>query len=752
MWNAFFASPCDTIMEKMKDNNPPINIKTLSEQTFELIEAGRYKDAVTLLRRRVGITPVPGLLGRLNQAESTYRYLLQYFAQGAEDPGRERMLGEIRRALLEVADKLERETLASDSSESYFATLRMMRMRHVDVMAAIESISENNSLAELSISVGNYPMRVMAQIEDEEGRIFDALWVGESVTPELYREMATAMKKGSIPFSTSSLILASAGLGLLKYYNHDAIMMLCDVAAAEDPALAARACVNLVLALDRWHKRLAGDSAIDSRLESLLEVEGMPTRLRTVIFSLIKTRDTDRVSQKMQKEVIPGLMQFGPDILKKMKDNLKESSFSDIEGNPEWEELLRNSGLEDKLRELTEMQSDGADVMMAAFSNMKGYPFFRQLRNWMLPFSIHHTLLRSIQSIDDSAIASVLEMNGMMCDSDKFSFAFSLAGMPEMQRKLVISQMKAQIEQMREQLKQLEMLKSGHEFEDEVTRYCRDLYRFYKLYPKRAEFFDPFSQFVGFQTIPVLGGSIMSVEDISTVAEFYFKRGYYSDAYPLLVRMSELVPGTQHVWEKIGFCLEKMQTSDRMAVEAYMKAQLFNPDSKWISRRLGLCYRRMGDYRNAVDYLKMSLPEDNTFDRRVSLMIADTLMASAKWDEALKELYRVEYETPGDAGVIRRMAVCAFRSMDFDKALSLLESISRIDLSEEDYRLMGHISFLRRDLQEAMRNYRMTVRPNDKRRLWKTNILSDMDMLEKMGASKSEMILLLEAMAYSLEG
>lgn len=752
MWMILFASTLDTIMEKMKDNNTPANIKTLSEQTLELIDAGRYKDAVTLLRRRVGITPLPGLLGILNHAESTYRYLLQYYTQGAEDPGRERMLCEIRRSLLDVADKLERETQASDSSETYFATLRMMRLRQVDLKSALESAVEKFSMAQLAIAAGNYPLPLMSQLEEEEGRIFDALWVSEAVTPELYRELGKAMKNDEIPYSTSSLILAAAGLGLLKFYNHDALLMLCDVASAENPGLAARACVHLVLALDRWSKRMDGDFALESRLESLLEEEGMPTRLRTAIICLIKTRDTDRVSQKMQKEVIPGLMQFGPDILKKMKDNLKESSFSDIEGNPEWEELLRNSGLEDKLRELTEMQSDGADVMMAAFSNMKGYPFFRQLRNWMLPFSIHHTLLRSIQSIDGNAITSMLEMNGMMCDSDKFSFAFSLAGMPEVQRKMVMTQMQAQIEQMQEQLKTLESLKAGHEFEDEVTRFCRDLYRFYKLYPKRSEFFDPFSRFVAFQLLPVLGRSIMSVEDISAVAEFYFKRGYFSDAYPLLVKVSELAPGTPHVWEKIGFCLEKMQSGDGVAVEAYMKAQLFNPDSKWIARRLGLCYRRMGDFRNAVDYLRMSLPDDNAFDRRVSLMIADTLMASEKWDEALKELYRVEYETPGDAGVIRRMAMCAFRNSDFDKAMSLLESISHIDLSEEDYRLKGHISFLRRNIPEAMRNYRMTVRPNDKRRLWKTSILSEMGMLEKMGASKGEMLLLLEAMAYSLEG
>ena len=45
-----------------------------------------------------------------------------------------------------------------------------------------------------------------------------------------------------------------------------------------------------------------------------------------------------------------------------------------LENNPEWEEMLEKNGLADKMRELTEMQSEGADLMMVTFSNLKGFP------------------------------------------------------------------------------------------------------------------------------------------------------------------------------------------------------------------------------------------------------------------------------------------------------------------------------------------------------------------------------------------
>ncbi|MCM1491008.1 MAG: tetratricopeptide repeat protein [Muribaculum sp.] len=731
----------------MTDNN----IKTLLSQTGELLKSGRYKDTFTLLRRRLNEHPVAGCLGRLNQTENTYKYLLQYFAQGASDPGRQEMLGDIRRELLEIAGLIEKEVNAEDSSEQFYSTLRMRRMRPVDLNSALASILECKSMADLTITAGSYPMDVMAKLEDAENKIFETFWVADSLDAETYRKFSRSISDGSMPKSTASLFLSGVGLGLMNSYNHEGMMLLCDVAAMPDSKLSARATVNLVLALDKWNSRVNDDKKLMQGLEALADMDGMPKKIRKVVFALIKTKDTDRVTQKMRKEVIPGLMQFGPDVIKKMKQASEEASFHDIEGNPEWEELLKKSGLEDKLRELTEMQSDGADVMMAAFSNLKGFPFFRQLSNWMRPFSIHHTMLNSLSAISDDGISSLLEINGMMCDSDKYSFAFSLATMPELQRKMVMGQMQGQMEQLREQMKEIEALKAGHEFEDEVTRYCRDLYRFYKLYPKHSEFYDPFSSFPDFAELPVFGRFFDAGEEMAAVAEFYFKRGYYADALPILRRIADSAADSPHVWEKIGFSIEKTSDSVEKAIEAYMKAQLFNPESKWIARRLGLCYRRAGDYRNAVEYLRMSLPEDDSFDKRVLLMIVDALMDDSKYGDALKELYRVDYETPGDAEVIRRMARCAFMASDLDKAKAWLDSIPGIAKSEEDYRMSGHISFLRHDIQDAMRWYRMTVRQNDNRRLWKTSILSDMDTLESMGASRSDMLLLLESLSYSLE-
>ena len=724
---------------------------SLPVQTRMLLDAGRFKDCFTLLRRRLTEVPLAGALARVSQAESTYRYMLDYFSRGLADPGRDAMMASLRVDLIDIAQKIDKDISATDSPELYFSTLRMCRLRPASLTEALSRTVQLKAMADLALGTGQYPDSVISQIEAEEEKIFNVLWTADSLRPDEYKAVVDAVLNGSLPYTTTALAIAAVGLSLMRYYSRDAFLLLVELAKSDDIRVSARGLATLVLSLTRWPAEAAADTRLTDALRSLPDIKGMPKHIRDVVRTTVRTRDTDRVSRKMQRDVIPGLMQFGPDIIKRLKDSSQEASFADLEANPEWEELLRDSGLEEKLRELTEMQSDGADVMMVAFSNLKNYPFFRHVRNWMLPFTVQHSMLRQLHAIDDEGISDMLEMSGLMCDSDKYSFAFSLAAMPAPQRSMMFSQMRAQTEQMKEQLKDLKALKANTEYEDELTRYFRDLYRFHKLFPKRGEFFDPFAAAIDFTALPVVAEVMESADDVAPIAEFYFKRGYYADALPLLHTVARSSAASPHVWEKIGFCLEKAPNGNREAIEAYMKAQLFNPDSRWINRRLGICYRREADYRNALEYLDMARPDIDTFDRGLSLLIADTLMEAGKWEDALRELYRVDYETPDDPEVIRRMARCAFRSSDLEKAESFIKRISNISLSEDDYRLMGHIAFLSKDMAEAARLYRLTVRPNDEKRLWKSQILSDLDILLSLGASRTDLLLLLESISYTLE-
>lgn len=724
---------------------------TLPEQTHRLLDAGRMKDALTLLRRRLLEMPLPEVLNKVSQAENSYRYMLRYFQDGQSDPGRESMLSSLRSDLLSAADRIDKETNATDSSALYFATLRMCRLRPASIETLMEEIIRKESMVQLSLSADGNPTDLIQELEGIEEKLFNTLWTSDSLSAREWKALSGAISSQALPFSATALAISATGLGLMQYYDREALQLLVVACGSDSEKISARAIATLLLVALRQKDRIAYDGKAMEMLASLADSEGMASRLRAAVINAVRTRDTDRVSRKMQRDVIPGLMQFGPDILKKMKSASEESSFSDLEGNPEWEEILQNSGLEDKLRELTEMQQEGADVMMVPFSNLKGFPFFRTPRNWLLPFSMRHTSLRMLSDSDNEALSAMLELNGMMCDSDKYSFAFSLASMAAPQRNGVLEQMRGQAEAMKEQLKELEFLKGDKKFDSELTRYFRDLYRFHKLFAKRGEFFDPFASEMDFTNLPIIGSQLGIDDTIAPLAEFYFTRGYYKEALPLLQAVASDAADTPHIWEKIGFALEKTGAPASDAIDAYMKGQLFNPDSRWIAKRLAGCFRQQGKFRDAAENARMAMPEDGSFDRSLSLLLADILADDGRWEDALKELYRVDYETPGDPEVMRKMAAAAFHLRNLDKAEQWLSTIGSLSLIEEDYRMMGHIAFIKGDMKKAMEKYRLTVRSNDTKRLWKSSIMSEAPILEKLGADMSGLPLLMESLAYELE-
>ena len=48
--------------------------------------------------------------------------------------------------------------------------------------------------------------------------------------------------------------------------------------------------------------------------------------------------------------------------------------------------MMERSGLAEKLKEMSEIQEEGGDVMMGTFEHLKTFPFFSEPANWFLPF------------------------------------------------------------------------------------------------------------------------------------------------------------------------------------------------------------------------------------------------------------------------------------------------------------------------------------------------------------------------------
>lgn len=87
----------------------------------------------------------------------------------------------------------------------------------------------------------------------------------------------------------------------------------------------------------------------------------------------------------MREEIIPEMLK-NVSSMRNMKFGFEESDEEKDDRNPDWENVFEHSALGDKLREMNELQMEGADVYMSTFAPLKNFPFFKEPHNWFYPF------------------------------------------------------------------------------------------------------------------------------------------------------------------------------------------------------------------------------------------------------------------------------------------------------------------------------------------------------------------------------
>lgn len=110
--------------------------------------------------------------------------------------------------------------------------------------------------------------------------------------------------------------------------------------------------------------------------------------------------------------------------MKNMRFGCEESDEENNDMNPDWEDAFEKSGLGDKLREMNELQLEGADVYMSTFAALKNYPFFREVHNWFYPFSKQQSnVLKAMKQAGNQggSLLDLILQSGFFSNSDKYS-------------------------------------------------------------------------------------------------------------------------------------------------------------------------------------------------------------------------------------------------------------------------------------------------------------------------------------------
>ena len=715
----------------------------------ELINSSRLNEAFFLVKNSLNKYEADRIAKeRIESLETTYRYLLKFMADGHEDPSREKMINEIKEGLYRENDLLMRQSVLSDSGDMYSTAKRMENLKNATFETRYSELRNALSGEENGANSSTAPLTTEAL--GAYNNLFDHVWTMQGSSPTNYSALREMLKDQNAPDFVKAGIVSAILLSNSSFFDPDSFQILLDT---YDPELSAVVKARIIVAITLitliYPERIRLNVNLKSQLTLMKEDSEMKNLLNNALKGIVRVYDTQRVTTKMKEEVIPGLLKVNPEIIEKMRNLASVSEDFLSEANPEWEEIIEQSGIQDKLQEINDMQMEGADVMMTTFANLKGYPFFHRISNWFLPFIPNHPEI--IISENENG-ENFRKFTLAMCDSDVYSFILSMKSMPAAQRALVLKNMEQQMEQAEEVLTSAVGDSAETKFMREMRHYLQDLYRFFKLFRRRAEFKDLFSNPLQYDQLkPVVELLGIDSESVKNIGDFYFKHQYFPEAAGMYELMDKFKQADLSLWERIGYCYDKSKQFPR-ALEWYKKAEIVNPESAWLEKRLAVTLKNCGSYKEALHYYEKVLKREPE-NYHLLMSTAQCFLENGDYDNALQNFYHAEYLKPEKRGPKRAIAWTTLLSGKTSKAMELYQTMLQSEPGDKtDYLNAALCALSIKDVKLALHYYESFLAQTENRnfRELMTALKEDSGILSRLGIQTQTLRLVIDCLRYQV--
>lgn len=728
-------------------------IHVLRKRVSALIDRRRLRDAINDIKNIANKRLAWEIDDRIKQIEQNYAYMLQYFTEGAADPDRKNVYESIVADIYGLLDSLVNYIECEESPTIYYNKLRYER-KYPTVDKLGKLIAEYKDLSG-KLSLFSIVTDTMNSDEEKDNRLkieqvqialFNYIWTKPYLNNEEKGQLQDLLSDQGISASMKQHVISAVTLGLLQQYDRSKLEILIGAYLSESPlSVTSAALVGMIFGLWKYRNRPL-TRKISDQLSMAKDISRWTSELRIVFIEMIRARDTERINKKMRDEVIPQMSKLRPDMFDKMrKTNINPLDAASLQENPEWQEMLDKTGVTDRLKEMMEIQMEGGDVMMSTFSHLKNFPFFSEISNWFLPFDRNHSAVaESINELD--IMGDMMENARMLCDSDKYSFMMMLRGVPASQKEMMVGQMKSQSEAIYETMN---AMTSQEDRRLTVNSYMQNIYRFYKLFSRKSEFYDPFDSGLNLISVPALSEDFKDTEMLRVVAEFYFKLGYMKEAIDVFSHLERLEPGDAPRYQKMGYCNERLNNYQK-AIDYYQKAELLDASSAWTVRRLATCYRMLGNHREAMQHYRQ-LSEMQPEDLNAAMLYGQSLLENGQYTDAMHEFYKVEYLDEKSTKAWRPLAWTLFLTGDTEGAERYYRKIAMDNPTANDYLNMGHVALATGNIREAVNNYSLAVKSMQGDTEWFIQALADDETaLNQAGVDVSVLPLIMDATLYCL--
>ena len=727
-----------------------MNEQAIQEQyqhIVSLLEQKRLKEAQIQLEAFLWNCNDWTLRNRLEQAKVSYQYMLQYMRQGVNDPERQKLYRQLLAETRELAEQARISLLDEVSTHYYHALHKNKRNMEAGYgmsswLKVLESFPDDMAVCQLMPDNKQSLDSALQRHEETAQYLFLTTWGNSGWTAEEEREARMYLESELLPVNDLCLFTGAVLLSLMECFDPRKFSWLLDAATHADTQVSQRALVIIAIVLHIHPNRLWLYPELEARLSLLNEDGSFGKQLNRVYIQLLRSQETEKIDKKMREEIIPEMMK-NVSIMRNMKYGFEENMDED-DRNPDWEKAFEESGLVDKIREMNELQLEGADVYMSTFAQLKSYPFFQNPHNWFYPFDMQHSgIIREfgLKPTGDNAILSLILQSGFFCNSDKYSLCFTMAHIPQAQRNMMLSQMTSQdLNELMDESKSSGLRQYAQRPDVISNQYIHDLYRFFKLSQRRHEFRDIFKEEIALHRIPALKDILRKPELLVTIADFHFRKEHPAEALGIYQEVIDMNYADADIFQKTGYCLQK-EKRYKEAISAYRKADVLKPDHIWTIRHLATCYRQLRDFASALEYYRKveAMQPEN---RNVTFFIGSCLAEQERYEEALQCFFKLDLMENDCIKAWRAIGWCSFVSGKSEQAMRYYEKVLALKPIATDYLNAGHVALRLGNMEKAAELYGKAASESGNRETFLDMFDKDKETLIKLGIDKNDIPLI----------
>lgn len=731
-------------------------VDELYKKASDFLEQKRLKDAFGITNELLADAGLGELRNRLEQYQTTYKFMLQYTVQGTDDPERERIYLGLFDSAFDLLDETVSTLRLKNSQGIVYSAKRTLNTNSVSLMQeTLTQLDRDYMLAEVGDIVEHLTSGTSSTSQghiDHLAKLFNFVWLSDRYKEPQLAVLSKFSAFENVPVYEKCLMVSAVSMSLLRYFDVAKFNTLFDYCMDRDEELRQRAIVGLMFCLFKYDGRLAFYPAINARLKIINEDKLFLRSMETIVLQLIKSKETEEISRKFKEEILPEVAKISPNLREKMDlDNLlNENLFEDK--NPEWQEILDEvPGLTKRMEEFSNLQMEGADVFLSTFAMLKSYPFFNRLLNWFIPFTEKHPEISTVVEDEFNAkFVKSLTGSRFLCNSDKYSFVMSIQQIPASYKDMMASSLEAEFGQMKEEEEDQALTNPEETNKFISNQYIQDLYRLFKLHPNKGDLEDVFAWKLDFHNKSFFSALVEDRKVMRHIGEYYFAKNNMDEALEVFKFLLTDHLDDFELFQKAGFCCQKRYDYE-MALSYYLKAELINSGNNWTLKKIALCYRQLKQPAKALEYYRQSeIRNPDNLSTQVS--IGHCYLELKDYREALKNYFKVEYLDPENQRVWRPIAWCSLETGKLEQANKYYQMLLANHPGEHDFMNAGHVKWCLGERSESLNLYKQSVKANGgKIDRFLSNFEEDVHVLLNNGVHKSEIPIVMDRLRYDLD-